>query len=181
MNMTHYMELLATNQPWNLILFMAIPVLLAETIAITELYLLYTRRLDGHIRTLNRVTGIVAGVYFLGVIIYLIPNAVIPITQAGAWRTLLDVIAVGSYLIGGIPLILIALQDLRLMHRTLSDEARLGWHAVYVGVFLVFAHVAMITGMADPGLLGYQGHADAGHSAPMHDRHSQQGAPMHTH
>ncbi len=24
--MTHYMELLATNQPWNLILFMAIPV-----------------------------------------------------------------------------------------------------------------------------------------------------------
>ncbi|EZP77711.1 permease, partial [Parageobacillus genomosp. 1] len=26
MNMTHYMELLAVNQPWNLILFMAIPV-----------------------------------------------------------------------------------------------------------------------------------------------------------
>jgi hypothetical protein len=35
--MTHYMELLAVNQPWNLILFMAIPVTLAETIAITEL------------------------------------------------------------------------------------------------------------------------------------------------
>ena len=28
MNMTHYMELLATNQPWNLIIFMAIPVVL---------------------------------------------------------------------------------------------------------------------------------------------------------
>lgn len=40
MNMTHYMELLAVNQPWNLILFMAIPVILAETLAITELYLL---------------------------------------------------------------------------------------------------------------------------------------------
>ena len=47
MPMTHYMELLATNQPWNLILFMAVPVILAETIAIAELYLLYTRRLDG--------------------------------------------------------------------------------------------------------------------------------------
>ena len=29
MNMTHYMELLATNQPWNLIIYMLIPVALA--------------------------------------------------------------------------------------------------------------------------------------------------------
>ena len=29
MNMTHYMELLAVNQPWNLLIFMAIPVVLA--------------------------------------------------------------------------------------------------------------------------------------------------------
>ena len=41
MNMTHYMELLAVNQPWNLILFMAIPVILAETVAITELFILF--------------------------------------------------------------------------------------------------------------------------------------------
>ena len=52
MNMTHYMELLATNQPWNLIIFMAIPVVLAETVAITELYILYTRKLHGWVRTL---------------------------------------------------------------------------------------------------------------------------------
>ena len=39
MTMTHYMELLAENQPWNLLLFMAIPIVLAETIAITELYM----------------------------------------------------------------------------------------------------------------------------------------------
>lgn len=41
--MTHYMELLATNQPWNLISFMAIPVILAETTAVTELFLLFGR------------------------------------------------------------------------------------------------------------------------------------------
>jgi len=35
MSMTHYIELLTTNEPWNLILFMAIPVILAETIAVT--------------------------------------------------------------------------------------------------------------------------------------------------
>ena len=43
MNMTHYMELLAVNQPWNLLIFMAVPVVLAETLAITEFYLLFTR------------------------------------------------------------------------------------------------------------------------------------------
>lgn len=36
MQMTHYMELLATNQPWNLIFFMAIPVILAEALTVTE-------------------------------------------------------------------------------------------------------------------------------------------------
>ena len=40
MNMTHYMQLLADNQPWNLLIFMAIPIVLAETLAITELYIL---------------------------------------------------------------------------------------------------------------------------------------------
>lgn len=43
MNMTHYMELLAQNQPWNLLIFMGIPIVLAETVVVTELYVLYTR------------------------------------------------------------------------------------------------------------------------------------------
>jgi len=40
MPMTHYMGLLAVRQPWNLLLFMALPVVLAETLAITELVML---------------------------------------------------------------------------------------------------------------------------------------------
>ena len=159
MNMTHYMELLATNQPWNLIIFMAIPVVLAETVAITELYILYTRQLHGWVRSLNRVAGVVVGVYFIGIIAYLMANAVVPITRAGEWRTVIDVVAVSTYLIGGIPMVLIALQDLGLIHKGASEEKKLGYHAVYVAVFLVFAHLAMIAGMADPALLGYQGEA----------------------
>jgi len=54
MPMTHYMELLAQNQPWNLILFMAIPVILAETVAITELFILLLRSRGGWLRALNR-------------------------------------------------------------------------------------------------------------------------------
>ena len=170
MNMTHYMELLATNQPWNLILFMAIPVVLAETVAITELYILYTRRLDGPVRALNRASGIVVGIYFLGIIAYLMVNAVVPITRAGEWRTAIDVIAVSTYLIGGVPLILIALQDLGVLHKGQTAEKKLGWHASYVAAFLVFAHLAMIAGMTDPTLLGGRGQADASHAMPMHGK-----------
>jgi hypothetical protein len=170
MNMTHYMELLATNQPWNLAIFMAIPVILAETVAITELYILYTRKLDGWVRGLNRVAGIVVGLYFLGVIVYLLINAVVPITRAGEWRTVIDMFAVGSYLIGGVPLVLIALQDLGLLHKGLTVEKKLGWHAGYVAVFLVFAHLAMIAGMTDPTLLSSRQGGEASHSMPTHGK-----------
>jgi len=155
MNMTHYMELLAVNQPWNLLLFMGIPVVLAETLAITELYVLFTRRFDGWVHDLNRLAGIVVGVYFIGVIVYLMQNAVIPITAAGEWRTVIDVVAVMSYLIGGLPLIAIAAQELGLIQRDASTEEKLKFHATCVALFLVFGHIAMIAGMMDPGLLGY--------------------------
>jgi hypothetical protein len=55
------MELLATNQPWNLLIFMAVPIILAETLAITELYLLFTRNFQGWVHMLNRAVGITVG------------------------------------------------------------------------------------------------------------------------
>ena len=157
MNMTHYMELLAVNQPWNLIIFMAIPVIMAETLAITEFYILFTRRFDGPVHALNRFAGIAVGLYFIGIIAYLVPNAVIPITQAGEWRTFIDVIAVGTYLIGGLPLIWIALQELGFVNKTLDKMNKLKIHAMCIAIFLVFGHIAMVTGMLDPTIFGYQG------------------------
>ena len=135
MNMTHYMELLASNQPWNLLIFMALPVVLAETVAITELYILYTRKFDTWVRQLNRIAGILVGLTFVGIISYLLVNAVIPITRAGEWRTIIDLVAVLTYLIGGIPMILIALQDLGLIYKADSEERRLARHATYVAIF----------------------------------------------
>jgi len=155
MNMTHYMELLAVNQPWNLIIFMAIPIVLAETLAITELYLLFTRKFEGVVFYLNRFAGIAVGIYFIGIIYYIMKNAVIPITQAGEWRTFIDVIAVGSYVIAGLPLVWIALQELGLVNKRLGHEHKLKVHAICVALFLVFGHIAMISGMIDPSILGY--------------------------
>ncbi|BAF58435.1 hypothetical membrane protein [Pelotomaculum thermopropionicum SI] len=68
MSMTHYMELLATNQPWNLIIYMAIPVILAETLVATEFFVVYTHQATGKLRTFNKWIGIILGFYFLDIL-----------------------------------------------------------------------------------------------------------------
>jgi len=171
------MELLAVNQPWNLIIFMAIPVILAETLAITELYLLFTRKFDGAVYYLNRFAGIGVGIYFVGVIIYIMTNAVIPITKAGEWRTVIDVIAVGTYLIAGLPLIWIALQEMGLINKALDQMGKLKIHAICVALFLVFGHIAMIAGMLDPSILGYKG--TSSHEMTHGSDDHQYGDPKH--
>jgi len=150
--MTHYMELLATAQPWHLLIFMAVPVICAETLAITELMILFTRNLTGKARTVSKVTGIFAGLYFLGVFIYLLFNAVIPLTLTGEWRGPADVIAVGFYLAGVIPYFGMFLLEVGAIGRKKDEIGKLKLHAILVGIFLVVAHVAMIFGMLDPGL-----------------------------
>jgi hypothetical protein len=155
MNMTHYMELLAHNQPWNLLMFMAVPVILAETLAITELFILLDRSQRGWVHRLNHAAGLTVGLYFIGIIAYLMGTAVWPITQAGQWRTAIDVVAVGCYLISGLPLIWIALQELGWVNARAHAQDKRRVHAMCVALFLVFGHIAMIAGMMDPSLLGY--------------------------
>lgn len=152
--MTHYMELLATNQPWNLIIFMAIPVILAEYIAITELQLLFTRNMTSIWRTTNRYASIAAGFYFTGIVFYLLVTAVIPLTVNGGWRGPADIIAVGFYLLGVVPLGGMALLELGIVGKGLDVTARLKRHTIFVAIFLIVAHVAMIFGMLNPALLG---------------------------
>lgn len=153
--MTHYMGLLADNQPWNLILFMAVPVILAETLAITELVILYTQ---GHapswVRRLSRGAGLIAGPWFLAITTYLLTNAVWPLTTGSGWNGPADIIAVAAYLTGVIPLVGITLLELGAIGRE-AGRARMRLHATFVGMFLVVAHVAMIFGMLDPTLLGW--------------------------
>jgi hypothetical protein len=151
--MTHYMELLATNQPWNLLIFMAIPVIFAEFIAVTELFILLGRGENQKLRRWNKVAGIIIGIYFTGVFFYLLFTAVIPLTTGGGWRGIADVIAVGFYLLGIVPLGGLALMGLGVIGKNHDDQASLRLHATFVAIFLVVAHVAMIFGMLNPSLL----------------------------
>jgi hypothetical protein len=147
------MELLQANQPWNLILFMAIPVILAETLAISEFFILLTRSFDGALKLVNRIAGIIAGPYFLVVFIYLFVTAVIPLTTTGGWLGVFDVIAVGFYLAGVIPYVGLTLFEFNIVGRRGSEEQRQRLHAILVSIFLVVAHIAMIFGMLSPDLL----------------------------
>ena len=155
MNMTHYMELLAVNQPRNLLIFMAGPVILAETLAITELAILFGRSaVPGWVRRTSRVAGLLAGPVMLAIFLHLMLNAVVPLTLGGGWRGPADVIAVLFYLSGVVPLVGITLVELGLIGTDAASALK--WHATFIAIFLVVAHVAMIVGMLDPGVLGYQ-------------------------
>lgn len=153
MNMTHYMSLLAENQPWNLIIFMAIPVIMAETLTITEFFIIFNRTEKGGLKTLNKVIGIFDGFYFTGIFIYLLFNAVIPLTKTGGWHTWVDVVAVGFYLSGVFFLLPIALMELGIIFKNKTANEKIKIHFILVGGFLVVAHIAMIFGMVDPSII----------------------------
>lgn len=153
MSMTHYMGLLAAQQPWNLLIFMGLPVVLAETLAISELVILFGGRTPTWVRTLNRVAGLLAGPVMIGITVHLLRYAVVPLTTGAGWRGVADVVAVLAYLAGTVPMVVLTLVELGLLGR--DERHALKLHATCVGVFLVLAHVAMIFGMLDPTVLGW--------------------------
>lgn len=148
-NVTHYMGLLMDNQPRNLIVFMAIPVILAETLTVSEFFVIFKRLSEGRLRELNKWVGTVLGIYFLGIFLYL-TAFVVPGIQ---WRGIIDVLAVGFYLSGVIFLLGITLTEFGIICKDYSKEKRMQLHFGLLAGFLVVAHIAMIFGMADPGLI----------------------------
>ncbi|MBC3796047.1 DUF6803 family protein [Acetobacterium tundrae] len=153
MDMTHYMSLLTSNQPWNLLIFMAIPVICAETLTISEFFIIFNRLETGRLRTFNKAVGIFAGLYFTGIFIYLFIAAVIPITTTGQWHTWVDVVAVGFYLLGVIFLLPIALTELGILFKGKTKEEKMKIHFILISGFLVTAHIAMIFGMVNPEII----------------------------
>ena len=174
------MELLSLNQPYNLILFMVIPVGLTELLVAMEFLTMY--HMDSGKNTgfkaVGKFAGIVLGVYFTALVIYFMAK----IYPSIKWRGYADVIAVYSYLISVIPLLGIALLELNLIYKNASEKAKLKLHFFLLIFALIVAHVAMIFGMVDPTITGYK--AENGEMGmhmnmpmnmpadmPMHDHH----------
>ena len=152
MVMTHYMELLSLHQPWNLIIFMLVPMVLAETILASGIFtLFYKDRRSQTWQTVSHIATIVLGVFFICVTIYL-GVSYIPTIQ---WRGPIDYIAVWSYVLAVIPSILLLAQEFGFMDKTISTEKKTMHHVILMILFVVFTHFAMVFGMADPQLAGY--------------------------
>jgi hypothetical protein len=96
------------------------------------------------------------------VFVYLMINAVIPLTAVGGWRGPADVIAVGFYLLGIVPLLGLTLVDLNIIGRDRDAHGKMAIHAGFVALFLIVGHIAMIFGMLDPALF-YAAPAPHGH------------------
>lgn len=152
MVMTHYMELLSLHEPWFLILFMLVPMVLAETILAAGAFsLLYKDSRSEKWDSLSHICGLILGVFFIVATVYIVTSYV-PTIQ---WRGPIDYISIWAYVLGVIPAVLILLQELGIIFKGLDTTAKIKKHIVLMILFVLFTHLAMVFGMADPQLAGY--------------------------
>jgi hypothetical protein len=144
---THYMGLLMANQPWNLLLFMALPFAVIYLGLLPAALGLFPTRL-------GRAAVAFLAVYLTAASVYLIRWAVVPLTDGNGWRGPVDLIAVGGYVLTAVPILVLA--ALTFGGGSARAQAWWAWAA------LVVAHVAMTFGMMAPFVLGW---ADAAHAA----------------
>lgn len=152
MVMTHYMELLSLHSPWFLILFMLVPMVLAETILASGAFsLLYKDHRSEKWDSLSHVCGIILGVFFIIATVYIVTSYV-PTIQ---WRGPIDMVSIWAYVLGVIPAVLILLQELGIIFKNQDSTSKIKNHIVLMILFVLFTHLAMVFGMADPKLAGY--------------------------
>ena len=152
MVMTHYMELLSLHQPWNLIIFMLVPMVLAETILAAGIFsLFYKDKRSETWQSVSHAATIILGLFFICIVIYL-GTSYIPTIQ---WRGPIDYIAVWSYVLAIIPSVLLLAQEFGIMDKHNTSEKKSMHHVILMILFVIFTHFAMVFGMADPQLAGY--------------------------
>ena len=152
MVMTHYMELLSLHEPWFLILFMLVPMVLAETILAAGAFsLLYKDSRSEKWDSLSHVFGLILVFFFMLATVYIVTSYV-PTIQ---WRGPIDYISIWAYVLGVIPAVLILLQELGIIFKGLDATAKIKKHIVLMNLFVLLTHFAMVFGMADPQLAGY--------------------------
>ena len=168
MAMTNYMELLMANQPWNLILFMAVPMGLAEAIVASEFFSLYHAKEGSLALKINKCLSIILGAYFTILIIY-VAVKILPVIHL---RGAADALALAAYVAAALPALVLLLLELGVIAKGAEFRARLKFHFLALIVFLVLGHVAMIFGMTDPGMSGMDHGSMSGMS---HDMGSMEG------
>ena len=152
MLMTQYMSLLMANSPYNLIFFMVVPMVIAETIAITEIVLLFSSKPLLKVHSLNSICTFISGIVMLVLGFLFIKELVLPANEQNLWKGWIDYASALLFMAAVIPLVLMSLLQLNLIFRKANKRTKMAVKIVLLSIYLVTSHAAMVFGMLDPAL-----------------------------
>lgn len=152
MLMTQYMSLLMANSPYNLIFFMVVPMVIAETIAITEIVLLFSSKPLLKVHSLNSICTFISGIVMLVLGFLFIKELVLPANEQNLWKGWIDYASALLFMVAVIPLVLMSLLQVDQIFRKANKRAKMAVKIVLLSIYLVTSHAAMVFGMLDPAL-----------------------------
>lgn len=152
MLMTQYMSLLMANSPYNLIFFMVVPMVIAETIAITEIILLFSSKPLLKVHSLNSICTFISGIVMLVLVFLFIKELVLPANEQNLWKGWIDYASALLFMAAVIPLVLMSLLQINLIFRKANKRTKMAVKIVLLSIYLVTSHAAMVFGMLDPAL-----------------------------
>lgn len=152
MLMTQYMSLLMANSPYNLIFFMVVPMVIAETIAITEIVLLFSSKPLLKVHSLNSICTFISGIVMLVLGFLFIKGLVLPANEQNLWKGWIDYASALLFMATVIPLVLMSLLQVNLIFRKANKRTKMAVKIVLLSIYLVTSHAAMVFGMLDPAL-----------------------------
>lgn len=152
MLMTQYMSLLMANSPYNLIFFMVVPMVIAETIAITEIFLLFSSKPLLKVHSLNSICTFISGIVMLVLVFLFIKGLVLPANEQNLWKGWIDYASALLFMAAVIPLVLMSLLQVNLIFRKANKRTKMAVKIVLLSIYLVTSHAAMVFGMLDPAL-----------------------------
>lgn len=152
MLMTQYMSLLMANSPYNLIFFMVVPMVIAETIAITEIVLLFSSKPLLKVHSLNSICTFISGIVMLVLGFLFIKELVLSANEQNLWKGWIDYASALLFMAAVIPLVLMSLLQVNLIFRKANKRTKMAVKIVLLSIYLVTSHAAMVFGMLDPAL-----------------------------
>lgn len=152
MVMSNYMDLLGMYAPWFLILFMVVPMTLAELVLCSEIFsLLNKEKAENSWPGLRKGASICLSIIFIFLFIYLVV-AYIPTV---AWKGPLDRLSIYSFLAAIIPAVYLLFIEIGIVGKAWNEHTKVVRHVLTVFLFVALTHLAMVFGMIDPQLGGY--------------------------
>lgn len=146
------MSLLMANSPYNLIFFMVVPMVIAETIAITEIILLFSSKPLLKVHSLNSICTFISGIVMLVLVFLFIKELVLPANEQNLWKGWIDYASALLFMVAVVPLVLMSLLQINLIFRKANKRTKMAVKIVLLSIYLVTSHAAMVFGMLDPAL-----------------------------